>query len=180
MSWRPRCGGSPFGSEYDHWRVSHAALAVARLVLAGVHMEGVGVYLWAPWVRLLWMAILGSFIAVIAYVRVVNPWRLLRRPGAVVEVRPERGHAWTLAAARQRPSTRQRITALNASITTRTMEAMATGTPHSSRSTGPTCRMRCISGMCIDATWTPSAATTPNTRIGLRVSGTRNTDSRSE
>lgn len=69
MSWRPRCGGSPFGSEYDHWRVSHAALAVARLVLAAVRMEGVGVYLSAPWVRLLWMAILASFIAVIAYVR---------------------------------------------------------------------------------------------------------------
>lgn len=89
----------PLRLEYDHWRVIHAVLAVAGLVLAGVHMEGVGVYLSAPWVRLLWMVILGSFIAVIAFVRVVKPWLVLRRPYDVVEVRPERGQAWTLAVA---------------------------------------------------------------------------------
>jgi predicted ferric reductase len=56
----------------------------------------VGHYIAAPWQRALWTGIGLSWLAVIATVRVARPWRMLRRPYDVVEVRPERGDAWTV------------------------------------------------------------------------------------
>jgi predicted ferric reductase len=84
---------------YEPWRVVHVVLAVAALVLAGVHIEGVGVYVSTPWVRLLWVLIVASCVGVVVWVRLIKPWRLTRTPYEVTAVRPERGDAWTLAVA---------------------------------------------------------------------------------
>ena len=81
---------------YDAWRRWHSALAIAALGLALVHIGGVGRYVAAPWKRALWTAIGLSWLGVIAYVRVAKPWWMLRRPYDVVDVRPERGDAWTV------------------------------------------------------------------------------------
>ncbi|MBK5207013.1 MAG: ferric reductase-like transmembrane domain-containing protein [Polaromonas sp.] len=83
--------------EYDRWRATHALLATLAFALAIGHMFGAGHYLDRPWKQALW-AVYGVFwLGLIAYVRVLRPWRVLRTPYRVAEVRPERGHVWTLA-----------------------------------------------------------------------------------
>jgi predicted ferric reductase len=90
--WRKR-----LGIHYDAWRMWHAILAVVALTLALLHIEGVGYYIAAPWKRRLWAIIVLSWLAVLAYVRVVKPWRLLRAPYRVADIVAERGDSWTLA-----------------------------------------------------------------------------------
>jgi len=89
--WRKR-----LGLHYDAWRRWHSALAIAALGLALAHVGGVGHYVAAPWQRALWAGIGLSWLGVVAYVRVGKPWWTLRRPYDVVDVRPERGDAWTV------------------------------------------------------------------------------------
>ena len=85
------------GISYDAWRRWHSVLAVAVLGLALAHIGGVSHYAGTWWKQALWMSIGVSCFGVIAYVRLLRPWWLLRHPYQVVEVRPERGDAWTVA-----------------------------------------------------------------------------------
>lgn len=89
--WRKR-----LGLHYDAWRRWHSALAIAALALALAHIGGVGHYVAVPWKRALWTGIGLSWLGVIAWVRVLRPWWMLRRPYDVIDVRPERGDAWTV------------------------------------------------------------------------------------
>lgn len=82
---------------YDAWRYVHSALSVLALLLALLHVEGIGVYVSDPWKRGVWGLMTVSWIAILGYVRIIKPWRLLRRPFVVAEVTKERGDAWTLA-----------------------------------------------------------------------------------
>jgi predicted ferric reductase len=82
---------------YEVWRVTHALLAVAAVGLAWLHMHGVRYYLANPWKYGLWQVIGLSCVGVIAFVRIVRPWQLQRRPYRVTAVTPERGDAWTVA-----------------------------------------------------------------------------------
>lgn len=81
---------------YDTWRVAHAVLAVAAMVLAYMHIEGVGNFVLTPWKKVLWAMITASWLAVLGYVRLVKPLLMLRRPFRVVDVKQERGQAWSL------------------------------------------------------------------------------------
>jgi len=89
--WRTR-----LGLHYDAWRRWHSALAIAAVGLALAHIGGVGHYVAAPWQRALWSGIGLSLLGVIVFVRVWRPWQMRRRPYDVVDVRPERGDAWTV------------------------------------------------------------------------------------
>jgi predicted ferric reductase len=82
---------------YEPWRVLHTLLAVAAVLLALVHVDGVQYYIASPWKQMLWRTFTLTWIAVIVYVRFVRPWQLSRRPYRVVDVVSERGDAWTLA-----------------------------------------------------------------------------------
>jgi predicted ferric reductase len=85
------------GIRYEGWRIAHGALAVAAVALALFHVEEVGYYIATPWKRGLWLALVAAWVAVLLHVRVVKPWRLLRRPYRVASVTAERGNAWTVA-----------------------------------------------------------------------------------
>jgi predicted ferric reductase len=89
--WRKR-----LGLAYERWRVAHAALAIAAVALALVHMEGVQYYTASPAIQLMWRSVALSVIAVTAYVRLLRPLGLSRQPYRVVDVSRERGDAWTL------------------------------------------------------------------------------------
>jgi len=82
--------------EYDAWRVAHAVLATAALALAFWHVLAAGRYLDTAWKQALWAGYGALWLLLIAYVRLLRPWRLARRPWRVAEVRPERGRTWTL------------------------------------------------------------------------------------
>jgi len=89
----------PLRIDYERWRVWHALLATAAVAAAVAHIEGVGYYTAAPWKRWLWVAYTLFWVLLVLYVRLAKPWGMRRRPWRVIEVRPERGSAWTLALA---------------------------------------------------------------------------------
>ncbi|MBX9811129.1 MAG: ferric reductase-like transmembrane domain-containing protein [Burkholderiales bacterium] len=86
-----------FGIDYDLWRWTHALVAAIAFALALWHVIGTGYYVGTDWKRALWTGYGLFWIALIGHVRVVRPWRMLRNPYRVAEVRRERGDAYTLA-----------------------------------------------------------------------------------
>ena len=89
--WRRR-----LGLEYDRWRLAHVGLAVSGIALAFFHVLGVGYFSGVFWARVVLDLLLGSLVAVVAYVRVAKPILLLGRPYRVTGVRAEAGRCWTL------------------------------------------------------------------------------------
>ncbi len=81
---------------YERWRTLHGTLAVLALAGALVHVELVGWYVDLPWKRALWAAMVVAVIALLVYVRIVVPLRLLHRPWIVDAVVRERGRSTTL------------------------------------------------------------------------------------
>jgi predicted ferric reductase len=82
--------------DYQVWRIAHALMATAALLLSVFHVHVVGYYTRAPLVYGLWVAFTLFWVLLIVHVRVVRPWALLAKPYRVVAVRPERGNSWTL------------------------------------------------------------------------------------
>ncbi len=82
--------------EYDAWRIGHAVMAVVAMVLAILHVVGVGHYTAAAWRGTVWTAYSALWLLVAGYIRVVRPWGLSRHPYRVTAVRPERGRSWTV------------------------------------------------------------------------------------
>jgi predicted ferric reductase len=82
--------------DYDWWRITHALVATAAVGLALWHVLGSGHYLATPWKQALWAAYGALWIGLIAYVRLVRPWRVFRTPYRIAALRPERGRVWTL------------------------------------------------------------------------------------
>lgn len=84
---------------YPSWRAAHDVFAMVAAALALYHMFLVNHYMAHPLQRAYWIGIAVVWTAAVAYIRLIRPLQLLRRPYRVVEVRPERGNAWTLALA---------------------------------------------------------------------------------
>lgn len=82
--------------EYDHWRVLHGVVSTVAVVLAAVHIQGVGYYTSAPSKQALWGGYTVFWVLLIGYVRVLRPLRTLKRPYRVAGVQRERGSTWTL------------------------------------------------------------------------------------
>lgn len=82
---------------YETWHLSHIVLAVVAVAAGMLHMVGFGRYLIDPWKRALWIGLTIFWIGLLAYVRIVKPLWLLRRPFRVTQVRQERGDTFTLA-----------------------------------------------------------------------------------
>jgi predicted ferric reductase len=81
---------------YETWHLSHIVLAVVAVAAGILHMVGWSFYLEDPWKRGLWIGLTTFWIGLLAYVRIVKPLFILRRPYLVSEVRKERGDTWTL------------------------------------------------------------------------------------
>lgn len=89
----------PLRIEYDRWRIGHAIMAIAAVILAVVHIHGVGHYTRAAWREIVWSGYTVVWVLVIGYVRIVRPWSLTRTPYRVVAVDKERGRSWSLTLA---------------------------------------------------------------------------------
>lgn len=82
--------------EYDRWRIWHGIFATGAMALALAHIELRGYYLNTLWKQLFW-GLYGIFwVGLLAWVRVIKPFLLLRKAYEVEKVIPERGNAWTL------------------------------------------------------------------------------------
>lgn len=86
----------PLRIEYDRWRMWHAATAVAAFALAVTHVDGVGYYIDTPAKKAIWIGFMLLWALLIVHVRLVRPWRMLRKPYRVSEIRKERGRSWTI------------------------------------------------------------------------------------
>jgi len=82
--------------EYDQWRIWHGILATVVMVLALVHIELRGYYLNTLWKQVFWGLYSIFWVGLLAWMRVVKPIMLLRKPYLVEKVIPERGNAWTV------------------------------------------------------------------------------------
>jgi predicted ferric reductase len=81
---------------YETWRVTHALLGIAAILLAQAHIHLLGVFANAPWkhvVLALWSLV---FIGLIVWLRLVKPVTLRRRSWQVAEVVPEAPTTWTV------------------------------------------------------------------------------------
>lgn len=87
----------PLRIPYDGWRILHAVLAVAAVVLALIHVQGVGYYIATPRLRMMWLLIMAAWVALLCYVRILKPLNMRRRPYRVSAVRADLGSAWTVA-----------------------------------------------------------------------------------
>ncbi len=84
------------GTRYETWRIWHGVMAVAAVMLAIWHIQGVGHYTRAPWKGAVWFGYTAFWVFVLVYIRIIKPFRLLRRPYRVLEVHQEAGAAWTV------------------------------------------------------------------------------------
>ena len=83
--------------EHGLWRHAHVALATLGFATAVAHVVGIGHYTATPAKLALWLSATLFRVLLLAWVRIVKPWRQTLRPWRVAEARPERGGTWTLA-----------------------------------------------------------------------------------
>jgi predicted ferric reductase len=81
---------------YEAWQLSHGVLAVAVVVLALAHIQGVGYYVSGDVKRALFYVFAGGLVFLLGWIRVVSPVRRLRRPWRIAEIVPERGDSATM------------------------------------------------------------------------------------
>lgn len=92
-------GRRRLGIGYEAWRLSHALLAVAALVLAFVHVVLAGHYLAARWKIVALGLYCALFCALLVHLRLIRPALLRRRPYRVVGVHPEAAETWAVSVA---------------------------------------------------------------------------------
>jgi predicted ferric reductase len=81
---------------YEAWQLSHGILAVAVVVLALAHIEGVGYYVSGDVKRWLFWLMAGGLVAVLVWIRVLKPLVRLRHPWRIAAIHAERGGAATM------------------------------------------------------------------------------------
>lgn len=94
-------GGSSFYRkqlkiEYTRWRIWHGIFSAAAVILAMTHVLLVGHYINTPLKQALWAGYGLIWIVLLFWIRILKPLGMLRRPYEVVDVKEERGSAWTL------------------------------------------------------------------------------------
>jgi predicted ferric reductase len=89
---------------YEKWRISHGTLATLAVLMAMLHILGVGHYVDTPWKQAFWVAFTVGWVALLFYVRILKPLLVLRSPYRVREVIEERGDTWTLVMEPERGS----------------------------------------------------------------------------
>ena len=81
---------------YEAWQLTHGALAIAVVILALAHIEGVGYYVDDRVKRVLFTLAGGGLVLMLLWIRILKPLIRLRHPWRVAAVEAERGHSTTL------------------------------------------------------------------------------------
>lgn len=81
---------------YEPWRIAHGILAVITVGFGLGHALGVSNYLSLFWKQVIWIGIAVVGLWLLAYVRLIKPWFMTRKPYLVEAVIPQRGDVWNL------------------------------------------------------------------------------------
>ena len=81
---------------YEAWRVSHAVLGIATIVLAHVHLNLAGRYSDVLWKELVLIAITLLAVSGFVWLRLIRPALAKRRPYRVARMQKEAGDVWTV------------------------------------------------------------------------------------
>jgi ferredoxin-NADP reductase len=71
-------------------------MAVTALLLAVWHVAATGYYTGTTLKRWTWIVYISAWAGLVVHIRAFKPWRLSHRPWRVMDVRAERGRAWTI------------------------------------------------------------------------------------
>jgi predicted ferric reductase len=82
---------------YEAWRITHALLGIAAVVLAHVHVNLAGRYTDTLWKEVVHLTVTLFMLFLFGYLRLVKPLVQRHARYRVAEVRRERGTTWTLA-----------------------------------------------------------------------------------
>ena len=86
-----------FGLSYEWWRVIHGFLALFIVFIGLVHILQVGFYISVWWKQALWVIMTAGALFLLVNSRIINPFRIYRKPYRISQIRKERGEAWTLS-----------------------------------------------------------------------------------
>lgn len=93
-----------FRLSYSRWQALHAMLAMLIVITALLHALMVGYYITEPFEQILWVGLTALFILLVVWVRLIKPMVRSRRAWRVVDVREERGGAYTLELEMKHPN----------------------------------------------------------------------------
>ena len=82
--------------KYDIWRWIHDAMSFGAIGLALYHMFKVNYYMSLTYQRVLWLGLTGIWVAIILYMRIARPIKMINSPYIVDHVEEERGQSWSL------------------------------------------------------------------------------------
>ncbi len=86
-----------FGIPYEWWRTAHGSLALLIVMVGLIHVMLVGHYIDPLWKRAVWIAFTAGAMGMLIHGRIFRPLVLKKKPWKVVDIREERGNAWTVA-----------------------------------------------------------------------------------
>jgi predicted ferric reductase len=81
---------------YEIWRVTHAALAIAAIVSAHLHVTLAGSYVNTLWKELTLVGITAAAMSFFIYLRLIKPLLQQRTPYRLAGITAERGKTWVL------------------------------------------------------------------------------------
>jgi predicted ferric reductase len=81
---------------YEAWQWTHGILAVSVVILALAHIEGVGYYTSGELKRALFWLFGGVLVAMLAWIRLLQPLIRIRHPWRIMAIQPQRGNATTM------------------------------------------------------------------------------------
>ena len=82
--------------KYDIWRWIHDGLSFLAIGLAIYHMFKVNYYMSLTYQKVIWLTLTGIWLMIIIYIRVIRPFRMIKRPYKVAKLVEERGQCWSL------------------------------------------------------------------------------------
>ena len=82
--------------KYDIWRWVHDGLSFLAIGLALFHMFRVNYYMSLTYQKVIWLSLSGLWLAIILYIRVARPIRMINNPYKISRLEEERGQCWSL------------------------------------------------------------------------------------
>jgi predicted ferric reductase len=81
---------------YEWWRISHGIFAFVIILIGLAHILMVSFYISEIWQKAFWIILVGFAISMLVHVRIIKPFKMLKRPYSVTDLYQETPEIWTL------------------------------------------------------------------------------------